>query len=88
MKITELYEKYVVIKLSDGSTVKPRQLTERERQIYDLAEELNVPPFIRSNGRRSCFSFDVHPLIKEQINEQQQCNKSRERGKADREDLI
>jgi len=67
MRLTEFYEKYVVIRLPDGSITKPRPLSDKERRVYDLAEELNVPPFIRSRGRRSSFSIDVHPLIKEQM---------------------
>ena len=67
MKMTEFYEKYLVIKLPNGKTTKPRPLTNEERKIYDLAEELDVPPYIKTGGRRSAFKYEVHPLIKERM---------------------
>lgn len=67
MKISEFYEKYLVIKLSNGKTVKPKPLTGKEKQIYDLAEESGVPPYIRTRGRRSSFGYEIHPLIKEKL---------------------
>jgi len=42
MKMIEFYEKYLIIKMPDGKTVKLRSLTDEERKIYDLSEKLNV----------------------------------------------
>lgn len=67
IKMTEFYEKYLVVKTPDGEIVKLRPLTEEERKIYDLAEELDVPPYIKVGGRRCAFGYDVHPLIKKRM---------------------
>lgn len=67
MKRTEFYEEYFVIKTPDGKTIKPRPLTDEERKIYDLSEELGVPPYIRTGGRKRAFGYEIHPLIKERI---------------------
>ena len=67
MKITEFYKKYWRIKLSNGKTIKPKPLTNEKRKILDLSDELNVPPYIKTGGRRCAFRYEVHPLIKEQM---------------------
>lgn len=67
MKMTEFYEKYMVIKLPNGETIKPRPLTDEERKIFDLSEELNIPPYIKTGGRRCAFRYEVHPLIKQRM---------------------
>ena len=64
MKISDFYEKYWIIKLPSGENINPK-LTDRERKILNLSEELNVPPYIETRGRM--FGCEVHPLIKEKL---------------------
>lgn len=67
IKMTEFYEKYLVIRLPNGEEIKPRPLSEEERKMYDLAEELNVPVYVRTGGRRCGFRYEVNPLISERM---------------------
>ena len=71
MKFLELYEHAAVVKLSNGEIVKLIQLTDKEKEkrkkIYDLANELKVPAYIKVGGRRSNFRYILHPMIKDKL---------------------
>lgn len=69
MKLSEFYEKYWKITMPNGDVVHPK-LTKRERLILDKAEELSVPPYIRALRRREGWSLEVHPDVKNAINNQ------------------
>lgn len=69
MTSLEFYEKYCVIKNSDRSTSKPT-IRDHDRiffEIYDVADELNVEPFIRNYARLSKPRFITNPIVQREI---------------------
>ncbi len=62
MKMTEFYEKYWTV---DGQPVPP--LPERERIIWDAAEEIEEPPYVKIWRRRQGWMYIINPLVQEHI---------------------
>lgn len=67
MKTSEVYEKYYKIKLPNGEIVSPN-LRDEDREVMDMADELNVPPYERVFTRRGGYTYGVNPVIIEAIN--------------------
>lgn len=61
MKKSEFYEKYWTV---DGKPVPP--LDPKEKEIWDIAEENGVPPYVKCWSRkRGGWYYEIHPIIKE-----------------------
>ena len=62
MKMTEFYEKYWTV---NGLPVPP--LPEREKIIWDAAEEIGEAPYVKIWKRRIGWQYLVNPLVQEHI---------------------
>jgi hypothetical protein len=62
MKMTEFYEKYWTV---DGLPVPA--LSEKERLVWDAAEHIGEPPYIKTWKRRLGWQYIVNPLVQEHI---------------------
>jgi len=67
MKTSEVYEKYYKIKLPNGEIVSPN-LRDEDREVMDMADELNVPSYVRVFTKRGGYTYGVNPIIIEAIN--------------------
>ena len=67
MDIVDFFEKYYRIQLHDGTRTTPH-MSEYDKKVLRLAQELNVDPYIRVRGRRFGTRYAVHPLIEDRIN--------------------
>ena len=67
MDFVDYFENYYRIQLPDGTRTTPH-MSEYDKKVLRLAQELNVDPYIRVGGRRCGTRYDVHPLIKDRIN--------------------
>lgn len=62
MKISDFYEKHWNV---NGEPVPP--LTEEEKLIWDVAEELGVSPYIKIWKRKFGWQYIVNPIVQEHI---------------------
>ena len=65
MKMTEFYEKYWTV---DGKPAPP--LPEREKAIWDIAEELECSPYVKVWRRRYGWMYIINPLVQEHLDSQ------------------
>jgi hypothetical protein len=65
MKVTEFYEKYWTV---DGKPVPP--LDPREKAIWDVAEELEISPYVKVWRRKYGWTYIVHPIVQEHLDQQ------------------
>lgn len=62
MKKSEFYEKYWTV---DGKPVPP--LDEKTKAIWDIAEELEVSPYVKVWRRKYGWAYIVNPLVQEEL---------------------
>jgi len=71
MTRVEFYEKYWKVVTKDGLVDVPK-LSSEEKLVWDLSEELNVSPYVNYWKRKVGRVWEVHPLIKEKLNQLKQ----------------
>lgn len=67
MKMSEFYTNYFIIELPDGTILKPI-MTEKEKEIFDIAEALGVTPYCRVFTRRHGWKYVIHPDVEIKLN--------------------
>ena len=66
ISLLDFFEKYYRIKLPDGTSVKPN-ITDEEKRVFSIAEELGVPPYVRFWKRKIGWTYEIHPEIRKKL---------------------